>query len=405
MAKTKLAPGDGNWVDKERFFDRVIDMQLLRESVEEGSSVLLTGQRRMGKTSLARELCNRLEADTQQAWVTLFVDAEDCKSPEDLIAEIAEAAFPEKRLRDKITQQFQNILESTLGNIEEIGPSEFKIKIREGLNKSTWRQKGGEVIKALAELDKPVLLVIDELPILVLRLIRHGDVETVEILMSWIRALVQKYKGKQQISLLISGSIGLEPILQRVHLSTTINNLHPHRLGPWDDKNAKACIEARFNYHGMTFDDDVPELLINHIGACVPHHIQRFVTRLRSYAMRKEQQHIYSADVSTVYHSDFLEGDGEGMLNHYDSRLKDTLGSQHYAIGKRLLTYASEGGRIDKERVMLEAGQLGVSDEEAIEAVRWILTVLVHDGYLIKKGAQWTFPPGFLRDWWHARFA
>ena len=41
-----------NWVDGDRFFDREVEMQLLRERVENGTHTLLTAQRRMGKTSL-----------------------------------------------------------------------------------------------------------------------------------------------------------------------------------------------------------------------------------------------------------------------------------------------------------------------------------------------------------------
>lgn len=45
------------------FFGRDTELALLTERVTDGNHVLLTGQRRMGKTSLARELGRRLERD------------------------------------------------------------------------------------------------------------------------------------------------------------------------------------------------------------------------------------------------------------------------------------------------------------------------------------------------------
>ena len=39
-----------NWVDGDRFFDREVELQLLRERVENGTHTLLTAQRRMGNT-------------------------------------------------------------------------------------------------------------------------------------------------------------------------------------------------------------------------------------------------------------------------------------------------------------------------------------------------------------------
>ena len=63
-----------NWVDGDRFFDREVELQLLRERVENGTHTLLTAQRRMGKTSLVRELLRRLDEDGEFA--TVFVDLE-----------------------------------------------------------------------------------------------------------------------------------------------------------------------------------------------------------------------------------------------------------------------------------------------------------------------------------------
>lgn len=49
----------GRWVQGNDFFGREAELALLSERVADGNHVLLTGQRRMGKTSLARELGRR----------------------------------------------------------------------------------------------------------------------------------------------------------------------------------------------------------------------------------------------------------------------------------------------------------------------------------------------------------
>ena len=46
----------GRWVSGDDFFDREPELCILENRVGEGNHVLLTGQRRMGKTSIAREL-------------------------------------------------------------------------------------------------------------------------------------------------------------------------------------------------------------------------------------------------------------------------------------------------------------------------------------------------------------
>ena len=57
----ELVPGGSNWVYGDRFFDREVEIEALRERVENGTHTLLTAQRRMGKTSLVRELLRRLD--------------------------------------------------------------------------------------------------------------------------------------------------------------------------------------------------------------------------------------------------------------------------------------------------------------------------------------------------------
>ena len=64
----------GNWVDGERFFNREDDLAALQDHVREGVHTLITAQRRMGKTSLVRQLLRVL--DGREGIRTVFVDLE-----------------------------------------------------------------------------------------------------------------------------------------------------------------------------------------------------------------------------------------------------------------------------------------------------------------------------------------
>ena len=63
----------GRWVSGEDFFDRERELEVLKTRVRERNHVLLTGQRRMGKTSILRELGSRLKSE---GWIFLFADVE-----------------------------------------------------------------------------------------------------------------------------------------------------------------------------------------------------------------------------------------------------------------------------------------------------------------------------------------
>ena len=51
----------GRWVSDDDSFNRDVELQVLEARVCDGNHTLLTGQRRMGKTSIVRELGRRLE--------------------------------------------------------------------------------------------------------------------------------------------------------------------------------------------------------------------------------------------------------------------------------------------------------------------------------------------------------
>ena len=91
----------------ERFFDREAELEALAERVRDGTHTLLTAQRRMGKTSLVRELLRRLE-DSRQC-ETVFADLESAATPADAVAEIAFQSGAMKGAWNRIRQLFANV--------------------------------------------------------------------------------------------------------------------------------------------------------------------------------------------------------------------------------------------------------------------------------------------------------
>ena len=86
-----MRPATGRWVTGDDFFGREADLNQLESLVRDRNPVLLTGQRRVGKTSISRELGRRME---EAGWTFLFADVEGATSPEEFVTEIAKAVYP-----------------------------------------------------------------------------------------------------------------------------------------------------------------------------------------------------------------------------------------------------------------------------------------------------------------------
>ena len=133
----------GRWVSGEDFFDREDDLERLKRRVEGRNHVLLTGQRRMGKTSVIRELGHQLEAE---GWIFFFSDVEGATSPEDAIAEIARAAHSVRPIAARFAARMGRLFEE---RIEEVSALEFSVKIRAGLDAGSWRRHGEQLFPRL----------------------------------------------------------------------------------------------------------------------------------------------------------------------------------------------------------------------------------------------------------------
>ena len=258
----KLATG--RWVSGNDFVDRESELRVLDARVRAGNHVLLTGQRRMGKTSIARELGRQLEA---RGWVFLFTDVEGAAGEEDVIANLAEAVHPVRSVSSRFATTMPRWFKET---VEEVSAHGFRFTIRAGLNAGNWRRYGEQLIRDCAAHEQPVLLVIDELPIFLKRILRQDDgAQRVDAFLSWLREVVQRLDPGSLV-LIVSGSIGLRPLVQRLGIPDRINHLDPFRLGPWDRHASVMCFERLAESHKLPIEHGVAEAVYDALGRAFP---------------------------------------------------------------------------------------------------------------------------------------
>ena len=400
-----LRKAGGNWVDGDRFFDRDAELEALTERVQDGVHTLLTAQRRMGKTSLVRELLRRLK--DEGCFETIFVDLEDALTPADAISEIGVQSRSVQGVQRKLKSWLANTLREAVDRVDTLAVSEVQVKLRAGIDAGNWRQKGDEVFAALAENDRPVVLAIDELPILVNRLLKGDDYritperrQAVDEFLSWLRKNGQEHQ--RRVCLILSGSVGLEPILQQAGLSAHANIFSPFDLKPWDEETASACLAALAGTYGIDLPLTVRQDMCRRLRCQIPHHVQQFFDNLHEDLRRANRREASLEDVKRVYITEMLGVRGQMDLEHYESRLRMVLGDKGYLATLDILTEAAvnygllHSDAIDQYYEYFQADAVPVSTKD-------ILSVLEHDGYLARQGDNYRFVSGLLEAWWRAR--
>lgn len=400
-----LINAQGQWVSgPDRFWNRDHEIATFIEALDQGDSIHLSAQRRIGKTSLMYEVARRIAS----RYECVHVDLQSCKGPEDFIAALSARTKDRQRLWSRVRSVFGSFLGQATNAVDELGIDEVTIKIREGLVGANWQVKGDRLIAALAEADQPVVLFLDEVPVMVIRLLRGDDnrvtperIARTEAFLSWLRRNALEHEA---VRFVVTGSIGFEPILREAKLSATINHLRPFPLDPWDTANAIGCWQALAARYRVTFEAGVPERMAEKLGACVPHHVQMFFAVAREVMQKRGSQTCTLDDVETAYTTRMLSTRSAVELSTFEERLKYVVDDEHRPFVLDLITEAAVEGHLSRAAIDVFRREHGLDGRPHDDLVLKVLDVLDHDGYLRRDGERYVFVSNLLRDWWRGRY-
>lgn len=397
-----LTKSAGNWVDGDRFFNRESDITALRQQVSEGTHTLLVAQRRMGKTSLVRELLRRLK-DTPGI-KTAFVDLEDARDPADAIVAISLASRRLQSMSRRAGERTKEVLRNFRNVQFGAQYNDMRFQLRAEINSGTWKSKGDLLMQDLARGNAKVVLAIDELSILVNRMLKGGDyrmlpenIAAADEFLSWLRRNAQAHRDR--LCLIVSGSVGIAPILKQAGLSAAMNVFSAFELKPWSHSTASDCLgELAANYK-VDLPVAVREAVCRRLRCCIPHHVQQFFDALHRQMRLAGRTDATLEDADTAYRGDMLGVRGQIDMDHYEERLKLVLGTDAYRVALELLVQAASEGSLHPASIETYKSKLEISREAGAAAVPFVLEVLVQDGYFTREGEEFRFASGLLEDW------
>ncbi len=403
MARLKQAAG--NYVVGQKFWNREAELRLFKQSIADGAHLLLVAQRRMGKTSLMREAARQLGDE----YSCLFVDLQRSRDASEAVVELGLAMHEHKSLWHQAKDVFANVLNMALEQIDELKVAELGLTLGRGLTPDNWAEKGDRLFAILAESEKHVVLLLDEVPIMVNRLLKGYDFvitperrAQTDHFMSWLRRISIRHKG--EVSLVISGSIGLEPVLHQASLSATLTTFHPFQLDPWDEDTAISCIAALANEYGLTLHDGAAGKMIELLGCCIPHHVQMFFSRAYDHCVKSGKMELDAVGAEAVYQREMLGIRGHTELTHYEERLKLVLDKSVLPLCLEMLTDAAVTGCLSRQALQAFQDSYSLEDRSVKEAQAQILQVLEHDGYLEPTQDGFVFVSKLLSDWWERHY-
>ena len=183
-------------VTGDDLFGRRVEIDQLWTRLERDEHLLMLAPRRVGKTSLMLEL----ERDPRVGWDVVYIDVEAAEGAADLFAEIEAELLQHPRYRARFTSAWSQA-KRALASIKQVKVLKLEIKRTVGRD---WARAADRLERQLERQPdgRHLLIVIDELPILIARMLRSADrAEEVPLLLAKLRQWRQapRLRGKSRL--------------------------------------------------------------------------------------------------------------------------------------------------------------------------------------------------------------
>jgi hypothetical protein len=358
----------------------------------EQQSVLLTAERRMGKTSLLRKLA----AEPPAGHVAIMRSVEDVFSPNELVRHLLydlKAHCP-GLLKQSLRERLEKAGVRNLG----VGPLAVEFDPR---GTGSWKDVLADTFAALDERqDDRVVLLWDELPHMVANVSAHvGPLAGREIL-DFLRAQRQSRPG---IRMVFSGSIGLHHVVGELRSSAgawaPVNDMRHIELPPLDVADGR-YLAAELLRNEQVACNDV-DALASEIAAaveCVPFYIHLVVQ-----ALEERGAPVAPSDIERLVTARLRDPNDPWSLLHYIDRIKDYYGDAEAPIVKALLdAVAKSETPLDVEE--LHSRISAEVEPPTRERLHELLDLLGKDHYLsFDNDGRVAFRLNLLRGAWRAR--
>lgn len=350
------------------FYGRNWEIDECWRLLAQGSNLLILGPRRIGKTQLCRRLLERAEG---LRWRTAFVDISACEDETGVVERIEGAT-------DTIWQKLGAFVERLDVNVDGMGSAKLKAL--------TWEQRGLARFQQLANVKEPALLVIDESPVFLQRLLARD----IKAGARWLHAMRDWRESSPHLRVVMAGSIGLHTLAGRYQLTTAINNLKTFELEAFSSEDTPSLLEAMASHKRLRLSVDASKHLMQLVGWHVPHYYDELIDAACQSARAKQLDSAAQIDAGLER---MLTNPGS-FLKHWHDRLSDHGKAEAEAMRKLLHQLASDA-----------AGQTRLSlGQVKNQTIDHHLQLLVDEGYLATTGTgasqHYLFRSGVVRTWW-----
>lgn len=379
----------------ERFYNREDLVKLIWERLAVGS-ILFVAPRRFGKTSVMLHLRD----NPKDGYKPVFLDVEWMESPTqfvvEVIAEMVRSLPGFRRALRGIAGFPKQLLNFIKGTINDVEISGFKVGLKENIEKD-WHEHGKALFKLADRTDSKVLLMLDEFPLMIKRMLKGREKNSVESFLHWLRSIRVGPDAMGNVRFIVGGSIGIGHVLAQAGVPAAMNDLENIKIEPFPADVAEKLVHELFESQSKRVETAVIQRVLQEVEIFVPFFLQLLVSETCKLA-RDKKVDINPSLVSEAYRDRVISVESRTYFEHFYSRLRDYYDPDDERAAKAMLRKLALKGELTIQE--LRSIYLQAASRPDDENFSHLLGDLENDFYLRPHDNAYIFHTKVLRDWW-----
>lgn len=375
-------------------FGRDDDLAAIEESLFAGG-MLLVGPRRIGKTALLEQLCQKPPRDT----LPVRVDLEGLVDVPAAVERVAEALFRQKLLPQRPFEEMLAALKRvSLAGLVEVERGAPALE-------TAWDALESLFDAAVKKLESKqrLALFLDEVPWWLdgLRRPQAGDEVylddraragdgRVRQALAQLRYFRQRDGLADRLRMILTGSVGLAGLAQAAGASAELNDLAAYELRPLDERDGSALFEYELASRGVPCGEATSHYAQRLAGGS-PHWIKQIAAKIRGRDRQagREEVDLAAEQLLSPRMRHLFQDEAYHHLDRRHGKSADLM--------RAVLSAASASDAGATRAALLTSGLKRARSRAEVEQA---ILQLVDDFYLDGEGDRYRFANPLFRRWW-----
>jgi hypothetical protein len=367
-------------------------------------SIVLTAERRMGKTYLLYKLWGEAEQQQQQwvqGWLCVYQDLSACSSSTQFVESVFDKAQGLLSVRRKVAEKTRRFL----SRFQELKVGQIQLP---KLSTPEWKEILRSIFADLSEQlpNDRVLFLWDEFPVMLDEiLMREGGDKVAGEILNLLHTLRAEYP---RIRTILTGSVGLHHILNKLRQSgynnPVINDMAVVSVEPLEHNFAVELARSLLESKAITCQDLVAtaETIAQEVDN-IPFYIRGTIDR---FQYNLDRQLTVDADtIRQEIRSLLVDADDSWHMAHYLKRIASYYGDVDSELVRSILDIVADEQQSIATKDIVRTIQRSSQSPIPEQTIRDLLKLLEQDHYLEKDSIdlKYRFRYSLIRRYWQCQ--